>query len=284
MTFTEIPLTGALQGALLKPERPNGLGIIVITGSSGRVDVARAALFAQLGVTAIAQRWWGGEGQAKGINLIPLEVFSLAVERLLAEGCERIAMLGTSYGAEAVLAFAVREPRLSTAIAISPTAVIWQNNGPGLDGMEWPPRSSLTWRDQALPCIVLDPRAWPTGRDGPPAYRGLHEASLRTFAEDVPAATIRIEEAAARVILVAGASDALWPSNTAARSLAARLTAAGRDAIVVEHPEAGHSPVFPGEQPPAPPTMRAWGGTPEADRALGEMAWAAITTSLGIEG
>ena len=56
MTFTEIPLTGALQGALLKPERPNGLGIIVITGSSGRVDVARAALFAQLGVTAIAAR------------------------------------------------------------------------------------------------------------------------------------------------------------------------------------------------------------------------------------
>lgn len=283
MRFTEFPLSGDLQGALLKPERPNGQGIVIITGSSGRVDVARAALFAQRGVTAIAQRWWGGEGQAKGINLIPLEVFIPAVERLVAEGCERIAMLGTSYGAQAALAFAQREPRLSTVIAISPSAVIWQNSGPGLDGAEWPPRSSLTWQGRPLPCVVLDPRAWPVNAAGPPAYRGLHEASLRTFAEDVPAAAIRIEESAADAILVAGAADALWPSDTAARDLAARLNAAGRAAVLVEHPGAGHAPVFPGEAAPAPPTLRAWGGSPEADRELGAAAWAAIMAKLGLE-
>ena len=283
MRFTESPLSGDVQGALLKPERPNGQGIIVITGSSGRVDVSRAVLFAERGVTAIAQRWWGGEGQAKGINLIPLEVFIPAVERLIAEGCEHITMLGTSYGAQAALAFAQREPRLSTVIAISPSAVIWQNTGPGLDGAEWPPRSSLTWGGKPLPCVVLDPRAWPVNGAGPPAYRGLHEASLRTFAEDVPAATIRIEDAVADAILVAGAADALWPSDMAAHDLAARLRAAGRAAIIVEHPGAGHSPVFPGETAPAPSTLRAWGGSPEADRALGEMAWAAITARLGLE-
>ena len=42
-----LTLTGEVQGALLKPDQPNGWGVIVITGSSGRVDVDRAAMFAQ---------------------------------------------------------------------------------------------------------------------------------------------------------------------------------------------------------------------------------------------
>lgn len=278
-----LTLTGQVQGALLQPEQPNGWGVIVITGSSGRVDVDRATLFAERGATVLAQKWWGGEGQAQGINLIPLEVFIAGIDLLKARGCERIAMLGTSYGAQATLLTAVRDARVEVAIAISPTAYVWQNFGVGLDGMEWPPRSAYSWAGEPLPFLVYDPRAWPPLDKPRPRYRGLYEASLKTFAEDAPAATIPVERSPADIILVAGAADALWPSETAAREIAARLAADGREALVIEHPDAGHSPVFPGEPMLSEPMARAWGGTREADAELGAAAWAAICERLGLE-
>jgi hypothetical protein len=92
-----VTLTGEIQGALLRPDHPSDLGVIVLTGSSGRVDVERARLFADRGATAIAQQWWGGEGQAPGINLIPLEVIVRGIDRLKAEGCDRIALYQPSW-------------------------------------------------------------------------------------------------------------------------------------------------------------------------------------------
>jgi hypothetical protein len=71
----EIELSGGLQqGALLLPARENGVGVVVLAGSSGRVDVTRAALFAAQGCAALALRWFGGAGQVPGICEIPLEI------------------------------------------------------------------------------------------------------------------------------------------------------------------------------------------------------------------
>jgi dienelactone hydrolase len=277
-------LTGEVQGALLRPDAPSGLGIIVLTGSSGRVDVDRARLFAERGAVVLAEKWWGGEGQAPGINHIPLEVFVAGIDRLKAEGCARIAMLGTSNGAQATLLTAVRDPRVDVAIAISPTLYVWQNFGPGLDAGDWPPRSAFTWQGKPLPFIVWDPRAWPPLDRPRPSFRRLYEESLRTFAEDIPAATIPVEDARAEIILVAGAADALWPSDTAAHQIAARLAAHRKAATVIEHPDAGHSPIFPGEPELPEPMARAWGGTRAADRELGALAWAEIVRRLALEG
>jgi uncharacterized protein len=63
MTIRETTLTGEVQGALLTPDKRTGLGVVVMAGSSGRVDVARARLFAAKGAVALALRWFGGEGQ-----------------------------------------------------------------------------------------------------------------------------------------------------------------------------------------------------------------------------
>lgn len=277
-----LTLTGEVQGALLRPQDPSGLGVMVLTGSSGRVDVDRARMFAERGAVALAQRWWGGEGQAGGTNRIPLEVFVSGIDRLMAEGCERIALLGTSRGAEAVLMTAVRDARVDLAIAVSPSEVVWQNVGPGLDGVHWPPQSCFTWAGEPVPFIVWDPRGWPPLDGSRPIYRPLYEKSLITFAEDVPAASIPVEQARAEIILVAGAGDLLWPSETAARRIAARLAQHGKAATVIEHPTAGHSPVFPGEASLPEPIERAWGGTPEADRELGAAAWAEIVRRLDL--
>jgi len=122
----ETPLTGAVQGVLLTPEQRGNLGVLVVTGSSGRVDVARARLFADRGAVALAQRWWGGDGQAPSINEIPIERFVAAIDRLRDAGCERLAMIGVSYGAHAALLTAIHDPRLELVVAISPA--MWSGN------------------------------------------------------------------------------------------------------------------------------------------------------------
>lgn len=283
MTTTKHLPDGDVQGALISPDTPNGLGIIILTGSSGRVDVERAERFAKLGATALALRWWGGKGQPPGINLVPLEIFVRGVDRLQAEGCDRIALLGTSFGAMAALLTAARDSRIDHVIAISPSDVVWQNNGPGTDGSAWPPRSAFAWNDEPLPFIVWDPRVWPPFGTQNPAYRPMYELSLNTFAEDVPAASIPVEQIRGDILLVAGRADALWPSDTAARRIVERLERYGRSSTLIEHPDAGHSPVFPGETQLAAPIERAWGGTPAADRELGAAAWNLILDRLRLE-
>ncbi|MGA3403683.1 MAG: acyl-CoA thioester hydrolase/BAAT C-terminal domain-containing protein [Acetobacteraceae bacterium] len=282
-SIRETALGGTLQGALLEPARRSGLGVVVLGGSSGRVDVARATLFAALGATAIALRWFGGEGQVPGICEVPLETFAPATDRLVAAGCDRIAYVGTSKGAEAALLLACFDRRIDMVVAFSPSSVVWANIGPGRDGATWPPRSSWTRNGTPLPFVAHDPAWRPTHRDGLVAYRGQHEQSLVRFAADAAAAAIPAEQARAGIVLVAGGDDALWPSDAFAKSIADRLTAAGKPASLIVHPEAGHRVLLPDETTPRSET-HAHGGSDRADRALGQAAWAEIARQLRLQG
>jgi uncharacterized protein len=279
----ETVLADGLQGFLLKPSQRSGAGVVVLGGSSGRVDVARARLFADAGAVAIALRWFGGDGQVPGICEVPLELFGPATDRLIHEGCDRIAYVGTSKGAEAALLLASYDPRIDVVVAFSPSSVVWANIGPGLDGMALPQRSSWTRNGVALPFIAYDHPWEQTLRDGLVAYRSLHEQSLMRFAADVPKAAIPVERARAEILLVAGGDDALWPSEMFARSVADRLASAGRRAGVVVHPEAGHRVLLPGETT-ARSAKHAHGGSDHADAALGQAAWTEILRLLRLCG
>src|SRR4030095_16055545 len=116
-------LYGDIQGAILKPAEQTGWGVVVLAGSSGRVDVARARLFGGLGTVCIAVRWFGGERQPPGICEVPLEVFTRATDRLIQEGCGRVAYVGTSKGGEAALLIAAADPRIRKVAAISTSPV-----------------------------------------------------------------------------------------------------------------------------------------------------------------
>jgi hypothetical protein len=271
----ELVLTGELQGSLLTPVHANGVGVVVLAGSSGRVDGARANLFAVLGCHTLALRWFGGQGQVPGICEVPLETFTAAVDKLVQQGCKRVVLVGTSKGAEAALLTAVHDPRVDAVVAFSPSSVVWGNIGPGRDGVEWPQRSSWAWAGAALPFVASDPYWKREFRNGLLSYRGLFERSLRRFASEVDAATIPVETARAEIILVAGGDDALWPSELFARMIVGRLATFGKRASLVFHPEAGHRVLLPGETTPRS-TRHAHGGHDPADMVLGQAAWDAI--------
>ncbi|SHE89109.1 hypothetical protein SAMN02745157_1163 [Kaistia soli DSM 19436] len=268
MRRVETPsVTGWLTG-----ETRGRTGVVVLGGSSGRVDVSRAELFAAQGTAALALQWFGGPGQAQGICEIPIETFIAATDHLAALDCRRIVYVGTSKGAEAALLAAVHDPRIDAVIAISPSSVVWGNIGPGLDGISWPERSSWTLGGSALPFVPADPTFKPPLRENLKAYRTLFEHSLSRFESLVETATIRIEDARADTLLVAGGDDALWPSDRFAEMLVARAHAAGRTIDYLTDPDAGHRVLLPGETTKRS-SLHAHGGSDVADARLGAMAW-----------
>ncbi|MER6471565.1 acyl-CoA thioester hydrolase/BAAT C-terminal domain-containing protein [Streptomyces collinus] len=281
MNVIERELTDPWEGVLVTPTRGSDTGVLVLAGSSGRVERERARILAEQGMTALSIRWFGGPGQSPGICEIPLETFTDAVDHLQAMGAQRIGVLGTSKGAEAALLTAVHDPRVDVVIALSPTSHVWCNVGPGRDGVQHPYRSSWTWREQALPFIPMDD-SWTPAKpgSGPVAIRGWYERSELTFAHLLPPAEISVEKARADLLLVAGGDDAMWPSLAFAEQLARRRRSAGATVRLVARHDAGHRPRLPGESPaPASPRF-LYGGTPEADALLGAAAWSQILDML----
>ncbi|MFJ8780152.1 acyl-CoA thioester hydrolase/BAAT C-terminal domain-containing protein [Streptomyces sp. NPDC102476] len=279
--IVEHKVTAPWEGVLLEPAVGSCAGVLVLAGSSGRVDRRRARLLAQQGLVALAIRWFGGPGQAAGICEIPLETFVAGVDLLRSRGVERVGVLGVSKGAEAALLTAVHEPLVDMVVAVSPTALVWCNVGPGLDGRRHPYRSSWTWRGRPLSFVPMDDSWRPAERaDGPVAIGGWYDLSERTHATHLDAAAIPVERARADVLLIAGGDDAMWPSLRYAEQLAARRRTAGRSVRLLTRADAGHRPRFPGEGPADPsPTFR-YGGTPRADAMLGDLAWGPVVHAL----
>lgn len=252
-------------------------GVLVLAGSSGRLDTGRAALLARAGATALAVRWFGGPGQPDRPCEIALETFVEALDQL-AEECDRLALLGLSYGAEAALLTAVRDPRLDAVIALAPTDVAWEGQHRA-DGD--PRRSKWTWQGEEVPFVPLD-RNWTPPE--PPAFAPLYERSLACAGADVvAAATIGVERFAGEMVLVAGGDDQVWPSTAAARRIVARREQHSLATTLVEDPRAGHPVVLPGEEPPDPRRPYRVGGDAGAAERLGTLAWPEIRRVLHVD-
>lgn len=272
-------LPPGLLGRAFRRTRNNATGIVVLGGSSGRVEVSRATIFANQGTMAIALRWFGGEGQAPGICEIPLETFFAATDYLVEQGCERIVFVGTSKGAEAALLAAVYDARIDAVIAVSPSSFVWGNIGPGLDGIGWPERSSWTLRGTPIPFMPTVSGWAPEYRGELVAYRGLFEHCLKVHETEIEAATIPLERTSAQILLVAGCDDALWPSDKFATSIVQRRASAGLPTQLVLGKDAGHRVLLPGETTQRS-SRHAHGGNDEADAALGRLAWEQIRAIL----
>lgn len=262
------------EGVVVVPEDPNGSGVLVLAGSSGRVDEQRARVLAGQGATALAIGWFGGPGQQPGPFEVPLELFSGAVDRL-APYVDRVAVLGTSFGAEAALLVAAHDPRVRACVAFAPSSVVWAGIAP--DG-----RVTSHWTRRGEPLSYLPfVEGWAPEGD-PPSYRSLYERSLAVELAVADAAAIPVEQISGEVVLVAGGDDQVWPAVDFAERIRARRSASGLSTTVVTHPDAGHRTVLPGEEPVAGGQRMARGGTAEADVELGRRCWPAVRAALGL--
>ena len=234
-------------------------------------------MLASRGVTSLAMRWFGGEGQPDVPCEIALETFSEAID-LLAPECDRVVLMGLSYGAEAALLTASIDDRVDAVVAMAPTDVVWEGQHQRDDD---PRRSKWTLEGRPLAFVPLD-RGW-VSPSSPPAFVELYEHSRAAAGrDDVEVATIPVERIRGELVLVAGGDDRVWPSVEAAQRIAARRTQHGLTTVSIEDPRAGHPIVLPGEA--LPDTRRPYrvGGDHDAPRRLGTLAWPSICRLLRI--
>ena len=253
------------------PAEPNGTAVLLLAGSSGRVERERAELLSWTGARVRAIRWFGGADQRPSPHEVPLELFAGQIEELRADA-DRVVLFGTSFGAEAVLVTAA-EHVVDAVIAVAPSSVVWAGAHDGQWSSHW------THGGEPLPFVAFD-ASW-TPESDPPAFVSLYEGSLGLDAMMTGAARIRVEDIAGEVLLVAGGDDRVWPSIRFATEIEAVRTDHGLPTTVVTHPEAGHRLLLPGETPAAGGVRMLRGGTPEADAALGAQAWPEIRRMLG---
>lgn len=241
-------------------------GVVLLAGSSGRIDHARAELLRQTGATVEPVQWFGGPGQPPVPRLVPLETVTTAVDRL-AEVCDRVVAVGLSFGAEAVLLAATVDDRIAAVAAFAPTHVAWE--GHAEDGE--PPVAKWTWQGTPVPFVPLD-RAW-TPHEDPPAYIDAYRSSLQVAdPAAVAAARIPVERITGEILLVVGGGDRVWDCAESARVIAAAREGVARTTLV-QDPDAGHRAVLPGEVAATGGQAMARGGDPVSDARLGAAAW-----------
>lgn len=245
------------------PAQATGTAVLLLAGSSGRVERERAEMLADRGARVAAIRWFGGDGQRPTPHEVPIELFIAELDGLRADA-DHVAIVGTSFGAEAALVTATLTA-VDAVVAIAPSSVVWG----GLHDEEW--SSHWTFHGAPLPWVPFDP-SWSPSTD-PPSYRGLYEQSLRLAPSVTAAARIRAEEITGEVLLIAGGDDQVWPSERFAAEIEQARITAGRRTTVITHPHAGHRLLLPGEEPAEGGIRMARGGRADADAELGQRAW-----------
>jgi uncharacterized protein len=257
----------APAGVRVLPSEHSGIGVLILAGSSGRIDADRARLFAGHGAVAESIEWFGGAGQNAGPWEIPLELFQGRVADLR-RSCDRIVVVGTSFGSEAAMLTGVHTAGVDAVVAFAPSDVVWA--GVTSDGRQ---TSHWTLGGQPLPFVPLLNRWRPDG--DPPSFRALYELSRAADPDAVDAAGIAVERIR-ELILVAGGDDLVWPSDQQALSIVARRAHQGLATTVVVDEAAGHRAVLPGEPAPTAGMRMVRGGSVSADRRLGTAAWGSI--------
>ena len=238
-------------------------GVLLLHGSSGTPDLERARILEAEGYDVLAPRWFD-----ETISEISLESFPLDE---LAARHDRLVVVGVSRGAEAALLLGTVDRRIDAVIAISPSAYVWPWIEDELQTSAW------TWKGQPLPYVPFDLRWEPD--DDPPSYTEFYRQSLRAYGADADTARIPAERFAGELLLIAGGDDQVWPSVDFAEEIAE-----ARDDLptqVVTVAAAGHRPLFPGEEPKSGGQRMARGGSEEADRELGALAWRDVLRLLG---
>ncbi|MDB5766925.1 MAG: palmitoyl-CoA hydrolase [Collimonas fungivorans] len=236
---------------------PAGAGphpaVMVLNGSGGGINEARAALYASRGYAALALAYFKAPGLPDYISNTPLEYFQAGLgwmRRELKPQADFVALSGQSRGGELVLLLGATFPQqVSALLAYVPSALVHsaQNAADPAIGREGP-----TWllNGQPLPHQWQNNRtaSWQPFDQGPPPHR--HALAMLTALQDpdaVERARIQVEKIQAPVLLLSASDDGSWPSSLYSRMVSDKLQEAGHPYPVKwqDYQDAGHAILFP---------------------------------------
>ncbi len=260
---------------------PKG-AILLLGGSLGGIPeyVDRPARALQEhGYTVLAPSYFRSPGQPRNLERIPLETFDRALAWLTSQPdvpAHRLAVMGTSKGAEVAPLIALRHPEIRAVIAASSSSAVWP-------GIRWDSINALngdsSWTSDGEPLPNVP-------------YASFHPAVLvgdlgRVYRDavervaDHPEAAIPIEDLQAPVLLICGEIDQLWPSCPMSRQLAERSEAAGGPPVtVLAYDRVGHVSLQPPYPHPDVGPKPYWGGSAEHENEARAVFWPRVLDFL----
>ncbi|MCU1785238.1 acyl-CoA thioesterase/BAAT N-terminal domain-containing protein [Pseudomonas sp. 13B_2.1_Bac1] len=270
-----------LVGTLFQP--PGAVphpAVMVLNGSGGGINEARAALYASRGYSALALGYFKAPGLSDYISNTPLEYFEQGLawmRRELAPVDGFIALSGQSRGGELVLLLASLFPEsVSAVIGYVPSALVHGGQAAADPAVG---RDGPAWLYRGLPLVHL----WNNNRHASWAARdaGLRNVlSMNTALEDTHAverARIAVEKIRGPVLTLTAGDDAAWPSSRFGQMVSERLIQFNHPWPVLQRdfPLAGHSILLP-----YIPTTYSDDGQPEANAQANEQSWLAVVDFL----
>ncbi|MCM1096870.1 MAG: hypothetical protein NC427_02265 [Ruminococcus flavefaciens] len=241
--------THGFAGHMAEPEDGADKAVIVIMGGEKSIlpGIRIAERFAEFGICGLSVSLFGAEGLPDDPDRIPLELFENAV-RFLAEkkDIKSVSTYGVSMGSLFAALIAEYIGGVENVIMVSPSHVPFEGTP---DKKHMTGHSLVTWRGKELPFVNADftkYKAMKYYRDGRTGYKvtGMWR-SYRDAYEDKAretAADIHIEKLNARILLLAGTGDEMWPSDYSVRYLekSLRENHYGKEYKAVLYEGAGH--------------------------------------------
>lgn len=261
--------------------------VLLLGGSEGglrpyRNDYARA--LSDAGFAVLYPGYFATREDNRAADSIPLETFDAALAWLRQRGNvdpAAISVVGHSKGAEAALLVASRNTGIAAVVAAMPSAVVWQGFSPtGADIAEF----GSTWTIGGkpvdyVPYVVPAWYTWLFERDD--ALIKMYRTSWAARAR-YPEAAIPVERITAKVLLICGGQDKVWPSCDMARAARDRAARAGKTIDLLEYQQAGHWGFGPlaAAQPADRKMLGRFGGSSAADLQARQDQWPKVVDFL----
>ncbi len=216
---------GSLIGELFKaPDSETAPGVVVLHGSEGRKSRLRALMLAEHGFNALAIQYFGPHNELPDqLVEVPIEIVKDAgnwlIENNYSDG-NQVGLYGVSKGGELALLAGSKFDIFRNVVAMVPSGVIME----GSSGSAISPGSSWSYQDEPLDYIpnIRDYEVYSNAYEhGFASYftKSLEEADSQT----VEAATIQIEKIDGSILMVSGADDRMWDSETLLQPAEKRL-------------------------------------------------------------
>lgn len=237
-------------GHLAEPDDGASKAVIVIMGGekgllSGRMIAER---FADYGFIGLAVSLFGADGLPDSPDRVPLELMENAVKYLKeVRKVSSVSAYGQSMGSIFAVLTACYVGGMDNVVIAAPTHVPFE--GTRADRKTMTGHSVATWRGADVPFVRADFSSVKVSKYvfHPAASHkvtGMWTAFYDAYqdARAVQKARLPIEKIGARLLLIAGDADEMWPAEISARFLEAELKQAGykRDYKVIVYPKVGH--------------------------------------------
>lgn len=263
--------------------------IILLGGSEGGSMVTQgAAQLASHGFAVLALPYYSPPNypsQKAELPMLPAAFADIPIERLNEArawlktradvDASRIAIHGTSKGAEFALLAGVHLPWVRAVVAVVPSDVVWEGWG---DKVEPGKRASFSLNGKPFAFVpymdfAQEFTGFQTGEDI--RIRRPQDKGRAAHPEAAVLARIPVERIKAPVLLVAGQDDQVWNSAMMAHNIAERRAAAKLETVSLIYTDAGHYLTGTGFDPTTQYDvgLMKGGGTPMGNAKAQADAW-----------